>query len=1350
MKISIKLFLINTFILLVSHNISGQSCSNGSYQWSDVSTIFSSYNCTTSNCHSGGAGGLDLSTYAGFAVGGNKCGTEMLDGTNLVDIIQIGATCGTTGDGTGGTLTSMNSRIGAAGPVSDADIAILQAYIDSGAFEACGGTPEDDGYDQCNSSVNEMADIGQTTICSDGSNLPVITPPSSSILPDVQIAVEINGSLVTVSDDGSFDASTLMPDDIVCYTAFAYNLADIQALLETANSLCPGLDFIFPDLLPCAPIASLLAGDNDGEPGLNNLLEVLDFASSLSTPINSVQSAVSTLNALNETIVPINLGPICYATSSNICLTVEECITFVELPTDDGFDQCASSVNEIGDIGVTGACSDGSNLPSITAPSSTILPDVQIAAEVNGELVGISDDGIFDATSTNFAAGDEVCYTAFAYNLADIQALLETASSLCPGLDFLFPDLLPCAPIAALLAGENDGEPGLNNLAEVLDFASSLSTPINSVQTAVSTLNALNETIVPINLGPICYAVSSNECIILSDDDCGPCSGGDVEIVLSVDMSCSGTDMRPPVVTGPFNGFSGDGNIMIDPDGDDIWEAVICAAPDSQFEYKYAILNFVEQENLVDDAIGGANGNTCNLNTNFFDFANRLITIPAGGGALPTDGYGICGSCDEPPINVTFSVNMNCSDVAPGTPVAMFGGFNGFCCEYGLQDADGDNVWTTTLPFPADADGCISMQYLYMSPGFSNVESFLTNGEDIANCPNIFSDFNEFANRIIEVCSDVVLDEYWNSCAAPEEPAGGCDDGDCANGTETWDGCECIVSAGGDLGCTNPDACNFDPSAACDDGSCQLPPAEPTDLECYQMTTFDAVACDWTVTGDQPAMPTDLACYETASFNDATCVWDVAGEQPMEPTTACYETATFNDATCVWDVTGMQPIEPTTACYETATFNDATCVWDVTGEQPAQPTDLACYESVGAFDDATCAWQILGEQPNIDDGCDLTTDTFDDATCLAVNTSNCPANTSFNSVDCLCEEDVIPGCTDICASNYNPMANSDDGSCMLPEEPVTACYETATFNETTCMWEVSGLQPDPPLTACYETATFNDETCSYDVTGEQPAQPTDLECYETVDSFDDATCSWIVVGEQPAIDDNCDITIDTFDETTCSAVNTPDCPAGTSFDATNCVCTSDPVSGCMDATACNYDPNATVDNGSCTFLPEEPTDLACYETAEANLATCSWDIMGIQPTIDDGCDVTVDSFDDITCMAVNTPDCPAGTSFDSDNCACVTEITCDDPCAPNFGEGEACEPYDMTCPEDTCFEFYTWDATSCMCIVAVVDYNCDDANDCTTDSVDPITCECVNELIVSSECSDPVCVPPTPGTIDCE
>ncbi|TYC09187.1 gliding motility-associated C-terminal domain-containing protein, partial [Bizionia gelidisalsuginis] len=57
-------------------------------------------------------------------------------------------------------------------------------------------------------------------------------------------------------------------------------------------------------------------------------------------------------------------------------------------------------------------------------------------------------------------------------------------------------------------------------------------------------------------------------------------------------------------------------------------------------------------------------------------------------------------------------------------------------------------------------------------------------------------------------------------------------------------------------------------------------------------------------------------------------------------------------------------------------------------------------------------------------------------------------------------------------------------------EPITECWETATFNNDTCIWEVTGEQSAAPATECWETATFNNDTCSWVVTGTQEAAPT--------------------------------------------------------------------------------------------------------------------------------------------------------------------------------------------------------------------------------------------------------------------
>jgi hypothetical protein len=78
-----------------------------------------------------------------------------------------------------------------------------------------------------------------------------------------------------------------------------------------------------------------------------------------------------------------------------------------------------------------------------------------------------------------------------------------------------------------------------------------------------------------------------------------------------------------------------------------------------------------------------------------------------------------------------------------------------------------------------------------------------------------------------------------------------------------------------------------------------------------------------------------------------------------------------------------------------------------------------------------------------------------------------------------------------------------------------ACYESASFNNTTCQWDVTGTQPSQPSgLACYESASFNNTTCQWDVTGTQPFAPTGLAFWQTA-TFNTTTCQWDITGTPP-------------------------------------------------------------------------------------------------------------------------------------------------------------------------------------------------------------------------------------------
>jgi len=60
------------------------------------------------------------------------------------------------------------------------------------------------------------------------------------------------------------------------------------------------------------------------------------------------------------------------------------------------------------------------------------------------------------------------------------------------------------------------------------------------------------------------------------------------------------------------------------------------------------------------------------------------------------------------------------------------------------------------------------------------------------------------------------------------------------------------------------------------------------------------------------------------------------------------------------------------------------------------------------------------------------------------------------------------------------------GVASQPAQPSLACYETATFNNTTCQWDVTGTQPAQPSLACYQSATFNTSNCQWELTNAIP------------------------------------------------------------------------------------------------------------------------------------------------------------------------------------------------------------------------------------------------------------------------
>ncbi len=314
-----------------------------------------------------------------------------------------------------------------------------------------------------------------TTACSDGTNAPVFGTPSGS-LPDTDYVVEVNGALDVINQTGVPDA-VLADGDVVCVTAINYDLATIDGILTNAAGVCQPGGFLDCDGTFGLPglgqtIADLVAGTNDGVPGLNSLDEALALAASFGTPINSVADAVVALDGVNGAIAGFFPPGICYATSAPVCYTI-----------DDSDPACGGG----------GAVCDALAGEPLVTPEELCDTDAgafDLSTKFNPASGGFDDGaGNIDPVNTNYVAVDQatgeilavatsaatidlsgapVGTTACVYQLAYTQALLDDVTTF---LDDLLCNTL-CVPITGPCLGDVGYCPGVTpvELAPFLDI----------------------------------------------------------------------------------------------------------------------------------------------------------------------------------------------------------------------------------------------------------------------------------------------------------------------------------------------------------------------------------------------------------------------------------------------------------------------------------------------------------------------------------------------------------------------------------------------------------------------------------------------------------------------------------------------------------------------------------------------------------------------------------------------------------------------------------------------------------------------------------------------------------------
>ncbi|MDA8979021.1 T9SS type A sorting domain-containing protein [bacterium] len=176
---------------------------------------------------------------------------------------------------------------------------------------------------------------------------------------------------------------------------------------------------------------------------------------------------------------------------------------------------------------------------------------------------------------------------------------------------------------------------------------------------------------------------------------------------------------------------------------------------------------------------------------------------------------------------------------------------------------------------------------------------------------------------------------------------------------------------------------------------------------------------------------------------------------------------------------------------------------------------------------------------------------------------------AFVIADGTCEDQPVYGCTDPEALNYNPEATEDDGSCvgMLAcadgEETILVTLQTAIWGSeiSYILSDANGVLVDGE--GFYDDGLFYASFCLSDSAG----------CLELqmIDSFGDGWHGATLEVSIPAQD----ITLGTFTLETGSH-------QAISF-GLGCETEVIETEGCTDPSAFNYDPYATIDDGSCSY-----------------------------------------------------------------------------------------------------------------------------------------------------------------------
>tara|TARA_R110001583_G_scaffold112529_1_gene261903 strand:- start:1679 stop:3298 length:1620 start_codon:yes stop_codon:yes gene_type:complete len=282
----------------------------------------------------------------------------------------------------------------------------------------------------------------------------------------------------------------------------------------------------------------------------------------------------------------------------------------------------------------------------------------------------------------------------------------------------------------------------------------------------------------------------------------------------------------------------------------------------------------------------------------------------------------------------------------------------------------------------------------------------------------------------------------------------------------------------------------------------------------------------------------------------------------------------------------------------------------------------------------------------------------------------CNYISTANTDDGSCEYNSCLGCTDTTAANYTPSATIDDGSCtygITGCTDTTACnYDaTATIDDGSCVYcgivgtnidnydaSVATANCDTGCLYCKEptnVSSYGSTSSLYiGINWDYPVFPTSIPPLSaTVNKVkikwrEQGMPSWnstVVTSIGSGLSDSHTITSGLINGATYQIKIRSVCDNSKSawVHTTQTTMTED-LSGCTDSTAFNYDANATIDDGSCTYTIPGCTDPLAFNydaTATIDDGSCKYKPLECKD-LEKGCWVCKDPINFPSCQQITT------------------------------------------------------------------------------------------------------------------